>query len=43
MGGPEVGVFLPLAGDVVTVVGSFQETSLIVETGLTGGYVPARV
>jgi hypothetical protein len=27
----------------VTVLGSFRETALIVEAGLTGGYVPARV
>jgi hypothetical protein len=27
----------------VTVVGSFRETAFIVEAGLTGGYVPARV
>jgi hypothetical protein len=27
----------------VTVLGSFRETALIVEAGLTGGYVRARV
>jgi hypothetical protein len=27
----------------VTVLGSFRETALIVEAGLTGDYVPARV
>jgi hypothetical protein len=27
----------------VTVLGSFWETALIVEAGLTGDYVPARV
>jgi hypothetical protein len=27
----------------VTVIGSLWETALIVEAGLTGGYVPARV
>jgi hypothetical protein len=26
----------------VTVLGSLRETALIVEAGLTGGYVPAR-
>jgi hypothetical protein len=27
----------------VTVIGSLQETALIVEAGFTGGYVPAHV
>jgi hypothetical protein len=27
----------------VTVLGPFRETAVIVEAGLTGGYVPARV
>jgi hypothetical protein len=27
----------------VTVLGSFRETAFVVEAGLTGGYVPARV
>jgi hypothetical protein len=29
--------------DCVTVLGSFRETALVVEAGLTGGYVPAHV
>jgi hypothetical protein len=29
--------------EVVTVLGSFRGTALIVEAGLTGGYLPARI
>jgi hypothetical protein len=33
----------PANTTTVTVLGSFRETALIVEAGLTGDYVPARV
>jgi hypothetical protein len=32
-----------LQTDNVTVIGSLRETALIVEAGLPGGYLPARV
>jgi hypothetical protein len=31
------------SSDTVTVLGSFRETAFLVEAGLTGDYVPARV
>jgi hypothetical protein len=40
--GSRVG-WIHFSAETVTVLGSFRGTALIVEAGLTGGYLPARV